>query len=275
MVPHFAASDRLDATGLWADTLRLAGIPVMRAPFQTSIAAGVRDATPPFDLVIFTLAALTTVSPAAIRAMSPAAFLLLLGPDALPLPSGDDLDAAALACGHSLVSSPAIEAALRAAPPHPHPRRYSNDAPARLPQSVRKPPSCSTGPAASSRACMSQATYRIAGELSRDEDVVTGWCWSPDRPRQRLSVSLLVDGRKTASTVAARLRGDLVRPEAGNSSDGYHGFTLPLPTPLPAFSMLETREDGTNLIFGRILSPRMADIHDWTAEPGPPRPGDA
>ena len=104
--------------------------------------------------------------------------------------------------------------------------------------------------------------YRVRGEFFRDDDVVSGWCWSPEQPGRRLSVSLLMDGRRLGGTVAARLRGDLVRDGV---CDGYHGFTLPLPVPLPAFSMLEAREDGVGAVFGRILSPEMADVGEWAA----------
>ncbi len=104
--------------------------------------------------------------------------------------------------------------------------------------------------------------YAVRGELVRDSEMVTGWCWSPDRAGERLRVSLLIDGQANGGTVAARLRGDLVRDGV---CDGYHGFSLPLPDPLPPCAVIEAREWGTGQVFGRLVGPDRADIAHWAA----------
>ena len=105
----------------------------------------------------------------------------------------------------------------------------------------------------------------VVGDLQRDGAMATGWCWSPGRPRERLRVALLVDGVVVAAAVAARLRLDLVRD---GLRDGYHGFSLPLPSPMPPATRIEARELASGAVFGRILLDRPADIDAWHARAG-------
>ncbi len=100
------------------------------------------------------------------------------------------------------------------------------------------------------------------GDLHRDGEMAVGWCWSPARPRERLRVALLVDGVVVAATVAARLRLDLLREGV---RDGYHGFSLPLPSPMPAATRIEARELASGAVFGRILLDAPADVGAWNA----------
>jgi hypothetical protein len=102
----------------------------------------------------------------------------------------------------------------------------------------------------------------VVGDLHRDGEMVTGWCWSPAHPRARLRVALLVDGVVVAAAVAARLRLDLVREGV---RDGYHGFSLPLPSPMPAATRIEARELASGAVFGRILLDDAADVLAWHA----------
>jgi hypothetical protein len=100
--------------------------------------------------------------------------------------------------------------------------------------------------------------YSVKGDLSRDGAMVQGWCWSPDRPEERLSVALVMDGRQVAAGVAARLRLDLVRDGV---CDGYHAFVFALQA--SSFGVLEARELGTGAAFGRILGNAATDLAGW------------
>jgi hypothetical protein len=103
--------------------------------------------------------------------------------------------------------------------------------------------------------------YGVQGELQRDGDVVTGWCWSADRPSARLTVGLRIDGAPVGAVVAARLRLDLVRDGV---CDGYHGFTIALPSPVPAYSLIEAFERVTGQVIGRLTSGEAVEISAWT-----------
>jgi hypothetical protein len=107
---------------------------------------------------------------------------------------------------------------------------------------------------------MNTQAYHVHGQLLRDGNLVTGWCWSPARPRDRLRVTLLIDGTAAGSTVAARLRLDIVRD---GLCDGYHGFKLTLPPTLSPASLIEIQEMGTGAVFGRLLGQKMADTEEW------------
>jgi hypothetical protein len=104
----------------------------------------------------------------------------------------------------------------------------------------------------------------VRGELVLRGDMVTGWCWSPSRPTQRLKVTLLIDSKRAASGIAARLRLDLVRPSI---CDGYHAFALPLPKSAEnGFSIIEAQEADSGHIFARILSGKVKDVPEWAAK---------
>jgi hypothetical protein len=101
----------------------------------------------------------------------------------------------------------------------------------------------------------------VRGELVLRGDMVTGWCWSPSRPTQRLKVTLLIDSKRAASCIAARLRLDLVRPSI---CDGYHAFALPLPKLAEkGFSIIEAQEADSGRVFARIVSGKVKDVPEW------------
>src|SRR5271168_4622731 len=67
---------------------------------------------------------------------------------------------------------------------------------------------------------------RILGGADLDSDgVVYGWCWSPDRPDERLMVEILIDDEVVSRLIASRFREDVRHRKFG---DGYHGFTATL-----------------------------------------------
>jgi hypothetical protein len=89
---------------------------------------------------------------------------------------------------------------------------------------------------------------------------LTGWCWSPDRPAERLRVAFLIDGKRWAGIVAARFDPDLQRDGV---CDGYHAFSRSLPPQLDAYSVIEAMELGTGVVFGRLLAPEMEALSAW------------
>lgn len=105
----------------------------------------------------------------------------------------------------------------------------------------------------------------LIGDLCEQPDeVVDGWCWSPQRPEERLVVDLLVDDEVVSSMVAAMFRRDLVQRGYG---DGRHGFAMRLPPNLPALrreALITARERRSGRIFGRLLraGPRLAPDED-------------
>ena len=107
----------------------------------------------------------------------------------------------------------------------------------------------------------SPSAYAVQGELQRVGDVVTGWCWSADVPSERLAVGVRIDGVLAGMVMAARLRLDLVR---NGMCDGYHGFTIALPSPTAAYSMIEAFERETAQVFARLVSGAMADCGAWS-----------
>jgi hypothetical protein len=106
-----------------------------------------------------------------------------------------------------------------------------------------------------------KAAYAVMGELQRDGDVMTGWCWSADRPAERLTVGLRIDGVPAGAVVAARLRLDLMRDGV---CDGYHGFTIVLPPAVPTYSVIEVFERVTGQVFGRLVSGDVAKLGIWS-----------
>ena len=110
-----------------------------------------------------------------------------------------------------------------------------------------------------------QAEYQVKGELLLNSEMAFGWCWSPDRKNERLRVNLLIDGVRRGTVTAARLRLDLVRHDV---CDGYHGFSIPLPSPMPNFATVEIQEHVTGIVFGRVLSDATQDIATWHTKVG-------
>jgi hypothetical protein len=106
-----------------------------------------------------------------------------------------------------------------------------------------------------------KTAYAVMGELQRDGDVMTGWCWSADRPSERLTVGLRIDGVPAGAVVAARLRLDLVHDGV---CDGYHGFTIVLPPAVPTYSVIEVFERATGQVFGRLASGEVAELGIWS-----------
>jgi hypothetical protein len=76
---------------------------------------------------------------------------------------------------------------------------------------------------------------------------VAGWCMLPDEPLARATVEVLVDGQHNMRLLAAG-RGD-------DPGDGRHGFYARLPVPIegPATRVIEAREVGTGVVFGRVV----------------------
>jgi len=103
-------------------------------------------------------------------------------------------------------------------------------------------------------------SYEVQGMLALQGPIAYGWCHSPERPGKALRVEILADGRVVAAGVAARLQLDLVRP---GITEGYHGFSLPLPPEALSGCMLEAREHVTGQVFARRLPARAADVAGW------------
>ncbi|MDA8251141.1 MAG: hypothetical protein M0Z28_18485, partial [Rhodospirillales bacterium] len=61
--------------------------------------------------------------------------------------------------------------------------------------------------------------------VSRD-GWVSGWCWYPDRPQERVALSILIDDAAVGHVVADTYRADLQQAGIG---DGRHGFSYALP----------------------------------------------
>lgn len=94
----------------------------------------------------------------------------------------------------------------------------------------------------------------LRGDLrERVDGGFEGWCWSPERPEERLVVDLMVNDAVAASIVAAGFRRDLLLRGIG---DGRHGFSLRLPPNLPETSgehIVTARERVSGVVFGRLL----------------------
>lgn len=101
---------------------------------------------------------------------------------------------------------------------------------------------------------MPAASGALWGDLQvRQDGRLDGWCWSPDRPQERLQVDLLVDDHVAVSVFAVRLRPDLLARGCG---DGRHGFAVHLPPNLPQLRrecLVTARERQSGRVFGRVL----------------------
>jgi hypothetical protein len=99
----------------------------------------------------------------------------------------------------------------------------------------------------------------LLGDLyQRADGGFDGWCWSPDRPGDKLIVELLVNDMVATSMKAAIFRRDLMDNGYG---DGHHGFLLRLPPNLPQLAeecLITARERDSGGVFGRLLRPGRA-----------------
>jgi hypothetical protein len=79
--------------------------------------------------------------------------------------------------------------------------------------------------------------------------IVAGWAADPDRPADRLTVSVAVDGVYLGDAAADRLRNDLA--SLGRFGDGRHGFAFTFPEPLGADAdhlvQVTFKDDGAKL----------------------------
>lgn len=105
--------------------------------------------------------------------------------------------------------------------------------------------------------------YEVRGALHLQGRIAHGWCQSPQRPGESLRIEILADGRAVARVIAGRLHLPLVRPGV---SDGYHGFSIPLPETALGDLMLEAREVETGQVFARLLPAAPSDIAAWQAQ---------
>lgn len=105
-----------------------------------------------------------------------------------------------------------------------------------------------------------ETDYDVKGILALQDEIAYGWCQSPQLPRRALRVEILADGVVVAAGIAARLQLELVRP---GITDGYHGFSVPLPQGALDRVMVEARESGTGQVFARRLPLRATDIPAW------------
>jgi O-antigen biosynthesis protein len=92
---------------------------------------------------------------------------------------------------------------------------------------------------------------------------VKGWCWSPDEPSSRRSVTVLVDGVPAAQAICQEPRANLPKDIGG---DGRHGFTAEVPAALrhPGWKSLVTAvDDASGQSFG------LGCFVVWEAAPNP------
>ena len=80
--------------------------------------------------------------------------------------------------------------------------------------------------------------------------LLQGWAWREHRPKQRIYVSVRLDGMEIGRTLACDYRGDL---ENGELRDGYQGYSLHIPLSListDAEQNIEVVEVETGLLIG-------------------------
>jgi hypothetical protein len=91
---------------------------------------------------------------------------------------------------------------------------------------------------------------------------VAGWAADSDRPDERLTVLVSVDGVLLGHAVADRLRRDL--EGLGRYGDGRHGFSFEFPGPLDPdrehIILVRFAEDGTRLPNGERRLPPLAEL---------------
>jgi hypothetical protein len=96
--------------------------------------------------------------------------------------------------------------------------------------------------------------HHVMGDMQVASDgTVDGWCWSPQRPTERLTVDILIDEYVVVSGDADTFRVDL---EAAGIGDGRHAFVLRLPQGAlgsGASCLVSARERVSLTVFGRRL----------------------
>jgi hypothetical protein len=84
----------------------------------------------------------------------------------------------------------------------------------------------------------------------RDENLLEGWCWSPEQPDQRQVVEIFLDDRFLVAMVAGWLD---VRLQDSRIGDGRHGFALTLPSDdEPVTHVIIARARDSRHVFARI-----------------------
>ncbi len=103
---------------------------------------------------------------------------------------------------------------------------------------------------------------------------VAGWAADSERPDERLTVLVSVDGVPLGQATADRLRRDL--ESLGRYGDGRHGFSFEFPEPLDPDTdhmiLVRFAEDGTRLPNGERRLPALAEMRPAlpAAPPAPP-----
>ncbi len=91
---------------------------------------------------------------------------------------------------------------------------------------------------------------------------VAGWAADSDRPHDRLTVLVAVDGVQLGQAIADRLRRDL--ESLGRYGDGRHGFSFEFPEPLDPGTehmiLVRFAEDGARLPNGERRLPPLAEM---------------
>jgi hypothetical protein len=75
---HFGDLAGLALEAAETDVLRQSGVQVMRAPFHPSVAAVIKDALPPYDVIQITARGAATMAPETIRTLSPTSRIILV-----------------------------------------------------------------------------------------------------------------------------------------------------------------------------------------------------
>lgn len=89
---------------------------------------------------------------------------------------------------------------------------------------------------------------RYTGHVDRVvQGKLRGWAMVIDQPRIKAKVRLFADGKLIASTVANRLRTDLVKANIG---DGHHGFEIELAASVGPATRLEIKVGNTETQIG-------------------------
>ncbi len=110
-----------------------------------------------------------------------------------------------------------------------------------------------------------QAAKPAVGALDMvtDHGVVNGWAWYPDRPGERVTLEILVDGAVVGTTLAGLYRGDLA--QAGIGEEGRCSFSWPLPPNvlgLPRDAMVSVRDERDGQMVGKPLPFRQKIVAD-------------
>jgi hypothetical protein len=100
---------------------------------------------------------------------------------------------------------------------------------------------------------------------------VSGWAADPDRPDDRLAVSVTVNGVRMGDAPADRLRKDLA--SLGRYGDGRHGFVFDFPAPLDPHKdhtiLVRYADDGVKLPNGEHILTALAAAPAASGKPAP------